>query len=608
MLGLLSAKLRKALAQLPYLPRALALVWEVARPWTIAWIVLLIVQGLLPAATVYLTKLLVDGVVAAGKSGSSWPSVSRVLVLFAVLAGVLLLMEVVRAGINWVRAVQTELLRDHLTALIHEKSVTVDLAFYELSDYYDHLHRARLEASYRPVALLGNLGALLQHGITLLAMGAILIPLGPWLALALLLSTLPAFYVVVHYALCEHQWRQSATADDRRAWYYDWVMTTAEAAAELRLFGIGGYFQTAYNSLRRRLRTERLELTRRQSLAELGASLAALIVIGAALGWMVWRALHGLVTLGELALIYAAFNQGQGLMRTLLENAGQLYANSLFLGSLFEFLALKPMVVEVSGEHAKRLDEVTRGISFNRVSFSYPDATGRALDDFSMFVPAGKIVAIVGPNGAGKSTLVKLLCRFYDPDGGSIDVDGADLKDVPTNELRGLITVLFQQPFHYSATVRENIAYGDLVLKGDDVLTAIRAAGAEEIVARLPSHEETLLGRWFAGGTELSVGEWQRIALARAFLRRAPIMILDEPTSALDPWAEADWLQRFRELAVGRTSIIITHRFTTAMHADIIHVMHEGQIVESGSHGRLIEQKGLYAESWARQMTAAEVV
>src|SRR5688572_12287542 len=177
MLSILSAKLRKALAQLPYLPRALALVWQVARPWTIAWIVLLIVQGLLPAATVYLTKLVVDGVVSAVNSGSSWPSVSGVLVFLAVLAGVVLLMEVVRGGINWVRAVQTELLRDHLTALIHQKSITVDLAFYELSDYYDHLHRARLEASYRPVALLGNLGALLQHGITLLAMGAILIPL-----------------------------------------------------------------------------------------------------------------------------------------------------------------------------------------------------------------------------------------------------------------------------------------------------------------------------------------------------------------------------------------------------------------------------------------------
>ena len=605
MLSILKAKFRKALAQLPYLPRALALVWAVARPWTSVWIALLIFQGLLPAATVYLIRPLVNVLVIAIQIGPWWPAVLPVLVLLGMLAALMVLMELTRAGINWVRAVQAELLRDHLTALIHEKSVTVDLAFYELSDYYDHLHRARAEALYRPVALLGNLGALLQHSITLVAMGAILIPLGPWLALALLLSTLPALYVVVHYAWAEYQWRERATADDRRAWYYDSVMTTGEAAAELRIFGLGKHFQTAYQALRQKLRRERLDLTRKQGLAELGASVAALVIMATALGWMVWRALYGLVTLGELALIYAAFNQGQGLMRTLLENAGQLYANSLFLGSLFEFLALKPLVSEA--EQPQPLTNVHTGISFNRVSFSYPNSTTKALNDFSMSLPAGKIVAIVGPNGAGKSTLVKLLCRFYDPDQGSVEIDGINLKSISTEDLRRSITVLFQQPFHYSATLRENILYGDLEAKLY-LDRAIRAAGAEEIVARLPDREETLLGRWFAGGTELSVGEWQRIALARAFLRRAPIMILDEPTSALDPWAEADWLQRFRRLALGRTSIIITHRFTTAMHADVIHVMHQGQIVESGSHLRLIKQHGLYAESWARQMMAAEAV
>src|SRR5829696_1011865 len=595
----LGPKLRKALAQLPYLPRALKLVWEVARPWTTAWILLLIVQGILPAATVYLTKLVVDGVVVALRNGSARP----VLLSLALLGGVLLLMEVVRNAINWVRTVQAELLQDHITSLIHEKSVAVDLAFYELADYYDHLHRARQEARYRPVALLGNLGALLQNSITLVAMGAIMIPLGPWLALALLLSTLPAFYVVVHYALAEYQWRQRTTTDDRRAWYYDWIMTTADAAAEIRLFGLGKHFQSHYKQLRQRLRGERLHLSRRQGLAELAASLIALLIMGAALGWMVWRALQGLVTLGELALIYVAFNQGQGLMRTLLENAGQLYGNSLFLGNLFEFLALEPKIVSTPGPPVR---EVRTGISFKDVSFSYPDASGKALDDFTMTIPKGKIVAIVGPNGAGKSTLLKLLCRFYDPDEGKIEIDGRDLREIATDDLRRMITVLFQQPFHYNTTVQENILYGDLNLAASEVQldAAIRAAGAAEIVARLPQKEQTLLGRWFTGGTELSVGEWQRIALARAFLRRAPIIILDEPTSALDPWAEADWLERFRELALGRTSIIITHRFTTAMHADVIHVMDRGRIVESGSHQRLLENGGLYARSWSRQMTS----
>jgi ATP-binding cassette, subfamily B, bacterial len=597
---ILSSKLHKALAQLPYLPRALKLVWAVARPWTTAWISLLVVQGVLPAAVVYLTKLVVDGVIVSLRRESSWPVMPLLL-----LGGVLLLMEVVRNAINWVRTVQAELLQDHITSLIHEKSVAVDLAFYELSDYYDHLHRARAEARYRPVALLGNLGALLQNSITLVAMGVILIPLGPWLALALLLSTLPAFYVVVHYALAEYQWRQRTTADDRRAWYYDWIMTTADAAAEIRLFGLGKHFQSHYKRLRERLRGERLQLTRRQGFAELVASLMALVIMGAALGWMVWKASLGLVTLGELALIYAAFNQGQGLMRTLLENAGQLYGNSLFLGNLFEFLALEPGDC-TDGVPSRGVREVKRGIAFNGVTFTYPDATSHALNDFTMTVPSGKIVAIVGPNGAGKSTLLKLLCRFYDPGKGSITLDGRDLKDFAVDDLRRLITVLFQQPFHYNTTVRENVLFGDLKLEATDaeVKAALRAAGAEEIVARLPEKEQTLLGRWFTGGTELSVGEWQRIALARAFLRHAEIIILDEPTSALDPWAEADWLDRFRQLAYGRTSIIITHRFTTAMHADVIHVMDRGRIVESGSHQNLLNQKGLYSESWSRQMTS----
>jgi ATP-binding cassette subfamily B protein len=599
---ILATKLRNALAQLPYLPRALKLVWEVARPWTIAWIFLLVVQGVLPASIVYLTKLVVDGVVAA--------ETRHVLILLVILGGILLLMEVVRVGINWVRAVQAELLQDHITSLIHEKSVTADLAFYELSDYYDHLHRARAEAWYRPVALLGNLGALLQNSITLLAMGVILIPLGPWLALALMLSTLPAFFVVVHYALAEYQWRQKATGDERRAWYYDWIMTTAEAAAELRLFGLGNYFQTKYQGLRRRLRGERFQLRRKQGLAELFASVIALVIVGGALGWMVWQALQGFVTLGELALIYAAFNQGQGLMRTLLENAGQLYGNSLFLGNLFEFLALETRITCRVGTPWPPVHEIKTGINFKGVSFTYPDANGKALDNFTMTIPTGKIVAIVGPNGAGKSTLLKLLCRFYDPDAGKIEIDSRDLRDFATDDLRRLITVLFQQPFHYNTTVRENVLYGDL--KRDpfstDIQTALSAAGAEQIVARLPQQDQTLLGRWFAGGTELSVGEWQRIALARAFLRQAPIIILDEPTSALDPWAEADWLERFRELAQGRTSIIITHRFTTAMHADVIHVMNHGRIVESGNHHVLLNQHGLYAESWSRQMTSAASV
>jgi ATP-binding cassette subfamily B protein len=429
-------------------------------------------------------------------------------------------------------------------------------------------------------------------------MGAVLIPFGAWLPGALLIGTAPAVYVAVRYALLENQWRRRATPVERRAWYYDWLLTTGETASEVRLFGLGGYFQSAYQAVRGRLRGERLSLSRQQVLAELAAGSLGLALIGAVLAWMVWRMVRGLATLGDLAMFYQAFQQGLGLMRGLLENLGHLYGNLLFLGNLFEFLALEPGVVSPARPFPAP-PTVRSGIRLEHVRFRYPGNARPVIDDFDLEIPAGYRVAVVGPNGAGKSTLIKLLCRFYDPEAGRVTLDGTDLRNLDIHELRSRITVLFQQPVHYNDTARENIAYGDLSSPPDALESAVHAAGAEEIIARLPLGYESMLGRWFTEGAELSVGEWQRVALARAFLRRTPILILDEPTSAMDPWAEADWLARFRKLAAGHTVLIITLRFSTAMFADIIHVMSEGRIVESGTHKQLLRAGGRYADGWA---------
>jgi ATP-binding cassette subfamily B protein len=292
-------------------------------------------------------------------------------------------------------------------------------------------------------------------------------------------------------------------------------------------------------------------------------------------------------------------------MQTLLNGAGSVYADALYLEHLFTFFELTPQVVAPASP-ATLPAASAREIRFDDVGFRYPDSDDWALRHFSLTIPAGKTVAIVGPNGAGKSTLTKLLCRFYDPQEGRILLDGIDIRELDPEALRRDITVMFQHPMQYVATVADNIRMGDRTGSADPARTeqAARAGGAHDLIEQLPHGYDTLLSKQFAGGVELSGGQWQRVTLARAFYREAPIVVLDEPTSFMDSWAEMEWLKRFRELVEQRTAIIVTHRFTTAMQADLIYVVRDGQVVEAGSHDELVAQGGMYADSWRTQTTA----
>ncbi|MEZ5428760.1 MAG: ABC transporter ATP-binding protein [Pyrinomonadaceae bacterium] len=589
-----------------YWKRAFGLVWRSAPTHTSFWALFLILQGILPVLTVYLTKLVIDGIVAAKNSGGDWPRVSRAIFYLALMGLVLLVTEAVKQLSAWVRTAQAESVSDHLADKIHKQAAELDFAYYESAEYHDLMEQARGDSSSKPLALLESIGAVVQNIITVVAFAGILITYGWWLPLVLLAGTLPALYVTLRTDRIYHRWWKSKSDDRRWANYYDAMLTHSNAAAEMRLFGLSKYFRTLYQAKRSGLREEKLKHLRRQGIGKLLAGSFALLAAVGAIGWMAVRVLYNLASLGDLGVFYQIFSRGQTLMGALLGNVGSTANNSLYLENLFTFLDLGSKVVSPADPHPI-FSTIEKGINFKSVTFCYPDSTAPALSDFNLFIPADGVVALVGVNGAGKSTLIKLLSRFYDPTEGAIEIDGVDLRRFDVRELRQKLSVLFQFPMHYHSPAGENIALGNVEKPVDDkeVTTAARRAGAHDFIMRLPEQYRTLLGKWFVNGTELSGGEWQRLALARAYYRQAPVVVLDEPTSFMDSWSEADWFDRFRRMVSGKTGIVITHRFTIAMRADVIHVIDGGQVLESGTHRELLKKDGFYADSWKKQMQAA---
>jgi len=567
----------------------------------IIWLALLLTQGLLPVAVVYLTRTLVNGIAAMIGAGGGWAAMLPLLPAGIAMALVLTGIEVCQSIGRWVRTAQAEQVQDHVHKLIHQQAMRLDLSFYDTPGYYDQLHRARIDALSRPAALIENAGTLLQSLVTLIAMAGVLFSFGVWIPLLLVFSTLPALLVILRHTIRFHCWRVENTMAIRKTSYYDLMLTQREMAAEMRLFGLGPHFRNLFQDLRSQLRQDQVRLARSEAVAQTAAAFIGLGSMIATLAWMGFKALKGLASLGDLALFYQAFFQGQRMMRSLLSSTGEIYRNIMFLENLFEFLSLQPRIS--SQESHLPPPSLQKEITFQNVTFRYPGMNQPVLDRFNLVIPARQITALVGENGAGKTTLIKLICRFYDPENGRLLIDGTDVRAFPLRELRQRITVLFQEPVRYHDTVCNNIAFGDIDNRPDmkQIEAAACAAGADTLISRLPDSYETVLGKWF-GNAELSGGEWQRLALARAFLRNAELIILDEPTSSMDSWAEADWLLRFRQLVAGRTALIITHRFTTALHADVIHVMERGRIIESGSHEELLAGRGRYQLSWDQQM------
>jgi ATP-binding cassette, subfamily B, bacterial len=585
--------------------RALRLVWRTAPRWTLVNTALVVVQGGLPLAALYVMKRIVDAVTASAAAPDRAEQLQSVWLWILLAGGVALFTALMRSIGEYATEAQGLQVTDAVADILHAQSVAMDLAYYEDPAYYDTLHRAQREAPYRPTRIVNGLIQIAQSGLALIGIAVWLFAFNWLLAAALFLAALPGAFTRLVYSRRLYGFQQTHTQQERRAWYYHSVLTDLTHAKELRLFNLGALFQTRYRDMTQQIRSGKLALARSRVLADLLAQTVATVALFGSLAWIALQTVRGAVTIGDLVVYYLGFQSGLSLLQTVLRALAGLYEDNLFLTNLYQFLDLTPTVAAPS-QPCPVPQPMRRGLVCHNLSFKYPSHTAETLHDIDLTLAPGEVIALVGENGSGKTTLIKLLCRLYDPTRGAITVDDIDLRDFDPVQWRRQLSVTFQDYVHYALTVTENIWLGDVDTPPDRarIADAGRRAGAEAAIDRLPAAYDTLLSHWFQEGQELSVGEWQKIALARAFWRDAHLLILDEPSSALDPLAEAELFRRFRELLDGsgkHGAIIISHRFSTVQLADCIYVMDQGRIVEHGSHAALLAQNGCYARLYRAQ-------
>jgi ATP-binding cassette subfamily B protein len=580
--------------------RAVRLVWNGGPSWFCLNLVVTVLQGLLPLAGLYLMKLIVDAITAG--IGPEGEGLGRAILLVAAAGGVALLNVALGAFAQFVGEAQGLAVTDQVYDVLHEKSLAVDLQYYESAQYYDALHIAQQEAPYRPVGIVSGLTRLCRSSVALAGVTILLFSFHPAVAVILFLAVIPSVYVRFWCARRLYDWQCGKAPSERLARYMSWLLTGDEHAKEVRLFGLGPTFCERFRGLRRDLRTERLNLTRRRCTRELVAQTVSTAAIFVCFGIVAWQAVRGTVPIGSLVMYFMAFQRGQGYLRGVMESLASIYENNLFIAHFYAFLDLETKVRERPDPRPVPRP-IREGIVFEDVGFRYEPGTHPVLSQVSFSIRPGEHVALVGCNGAGKTTLVKLLCRLYDPTAGRILVDGIDLRDVSIADWRAQIGVILQDYAQYQLTARDNIRFGHVEL--DPHAARIREAAveadADPFLRDLPHSYDTILGRWFEGGEELSIGQWQKVALARAFVRDVPIAVLDEPTSALDPRAESEVFERFLRQARDRTILIVSHRMSTVRMVDRIVLLDGGRVTETGSHDELMRLDGAYASLFRAQ-------
>jgi len=560
-----------------------------------------VIMGILPLGLIYLIKLLIDQVTEAINSSAGYDYTQLYWIIIAT-GLVFFFNSAITAFLNYIKEKHVRQIDDLMYDKVQRKAASLDLEYYENPNYHDIIFRAQRESQYRPQQIISGMVMIIQNIISL-AIAAIMLSYFNYLIiLALIVATIPGILVKLRYNERYYKLMKSYTTEIRKNHYFNRILTEKPFAKELRLFGLFDYFKNQFVRLRQQFWTQKEKLLKNKTLLEVFSHFIAALAIFGAFAYMTREAVEGTITVGDLILFFLVIRRGFGFLKGLLDGFSDLYEQNLFLNNLFEFLNLPQKISAPETDKETRLTSPLE-VNINDVSFTYPGTSHSVLEGINMHIPAGKSVALVGSNGAGKTTLTKLLAKFYEPDEGRIFFNGKDLKSISKEEVYRHVSVLFQDFVLYNLTAGENIWFGDVnkPYNPKEIEGAAEMAGISKILQNMPRGYQTHLGNLFEDSAELSNGEWQRLAIARAYFRDAGLYILDEPTSSMDTQTEEQIFNKFRELVKGKTAILISHRFTTIQMADYIYVIDENRLVEEGTHQQLLEKNGQYATMYYAQ-------